>query len=70
MNDRLRQRLQEHLAPGHECTPYVGGCHMPHYWYNHSAPRYLVAWPEPSAARARADEVREERDWGGDEPTP
>ena len=63
MNDRLRARLEERIAPDHECTPYAGGCHMPHYWYNHSSPRYLVAWPEPTAARARADEAREDREW-------
>lgn len=64
MNDIQRDRLQQHIAEDHECTPYSGGCHMPHYWFNHTSPRYLVKWPEPTAARAQADEAREERDWG------
>jgi hypothetical protein len=67
MNDRLRERLQNQVAPDHECTPYTGGCQTPHYWYNHIAPRYMTAWPEPSAARVRADEAREVRDWAGEE---
>jgi len=62
MHTHLRERLQGLLAPQHECTPYAGGCHMPHYWYNHSSPRYLDVWPAPTAARAQADEVRELRD--------
>lgn len=52
MHTHLRERLQGLLAPQHECTPYAGGCHMPHYWYNHSSPRYLDVWPAPTAARA------------------
>ena len=63
MSERLRGRIEAHVAPGHECTPYTGGCHMPHYWHNHSVPRYLEQWPEPTAARTLADEIREERDW-------
>lgn len=64
MNDRLLARLEAQVAPGHVCTPYSGGCHMPHYWFNHTAPRHLEQWPAPSDARAQADRVREERDWG------
>ena len=67
MNDIQRERLQEQVAPGHECNPFNGGCHLPHYWHNHSLPRYLVQWPAPSAARERFDEAREERDWGTDD---
>ena len=62
MHIRLRERLEAHLAPDHECTPYSGGCHMPHYWYNHTSPRYIEAWPEPSPARVRANEARDLRD--------
>jgi len=64
MNQSQRERLQARIAPDHECSPYLGGCHVPHYWYNHTSPRYLVAWAPPSAARAQAVAVREARDWG------
>ena len=64
MHQGLQARLEMHLAPGHVCTPYAGGCHMPHYWYNHTPPRYLEQWPVVSTARAHADAVREQRDWG------
>lgn len=67
MNEIQRDRLQEIVAPAHECNPYNGACHMPHYWYNHTSPRYLVQWPALSSARARVDEAREERDWGFDD---
>ena len=63
MNDQQRDRLEARIAPDHECTPYNGGCHLPHYWHNHTSPRYQVAWPAPTAARALLDEIREERDW-------
>ncbi len=63
MDIRLRERLEARLAPDHECTPYHGGCHMPHYWYNHTSPRYRVAWPQPSAARTHVESARWERDW-------
>lgn len=65
MNETQRERLRFQIAPDHECSPYLGGCRLPHYWHNHSSPRYLVAWPVRSVARRHADDVREARDWGG-----
>ena len=67
MNDLQRARLEQHVDPDHECTPYDGGCHMPHYWYHRSLPRYVAAWPETSQGRDQADLVREERDWSRSE---
>jgi len=64
MNDIQRERLEEHVNPGHECNPFNGGCHLPHYWHNHTSARYLVQWPMPSAAMERVMDAREERDWG------
>ena len=66
MNDELRARLFEQTDPDHECTPYNGGCEMPHYRYNASAPRWLEEWPDYTPARQKADEARERRDWGAE----
>lgn len=67
VNDELRSRLYEHLDPDHECTPYSGACAMPHYRYNAELPNWLEQWPDLSDARQKADELREERDWGVDD---
>ncbi|MSQ30346.1 MAG: hypothetical protein EXR68_07675 [Dehalococcoidia bacterium] len=67
MNERLGGCIEAQVAPGHECTLYTGGCHMPHYWHSHSVPRYIDQWPEPTPACALADEIRDERDWASAE---
>ena len=64
VNEEQRARLFEHLEPGHECTPYSGGCGMPHYRYNLALPNWLMNWPDYSSARLQAEEARMLRDWG------
>lgn len=65
MNEDQRVRLFEHQEPDHECTPYNGGCSMPHYRHNAALPNWLQQWPVYSEARGRANEARDLRDWGG-----
>jgi len=64
VNDELLARLYDNLDPDHECTPYKGGCGMPHYRYNLSAPTWLENWPDYSPGREKAEQVRAIRDWG------
>ncbi len=64
MNDELLARLYENLDPDHECTPYKGGCSMPHYRYNLTSPTWLENWPDFSPAREKAEQGRAMRDWG------
>jgi len=64
MNDELRARLADHLDPEHECTPYSGGCGMPHYRHNLQLPNWLENWPDYSEGRLKAEAAREARDWG------
>ena len=75
MNQQQHERLRLQIAADHECSPYLGGCHLPHYWYNSTAPRYRALWPAPSAASKQIDDIRLGRDWalgadfGADEET-
>lgn len=67
VKDELRARLFEQQEPGHECTPYTGGCGMPHYRYNLTLPNWLEQWPNYSEGREQADSARAERDWGAED---
>jgi len=66
VNDELRARLFEHQDPDHECTPFNGGCGVPHYRFNLTLPNWLEQWPDSSDARQQAIELQESRDWGED----
>jgi hypothetical protein len=60
MNAMLQGRLLEHVGP-HECSPYNGGCDLPHFRFNFVLPTYVARWPRESLAARKLEQVREHR---------